>query len=87
MGTAAEAAMRVRMELWRQGRESQPAENSPREIVEPQGVYPQRRGDGAQEALPHTPPGGKPPETPGAGGLTKTGLLMEAATTRERGRT
>ena len=27
MGTAAKAAMRVRMEVWRQGRESQPAES------------------------------------------------------------
>src|SRR4051812_983407 len=39
------------------------------------------------EALPHTPPGGKPPETPNSYGgfpLTEAGLLMEAATVRER---
>ena len=38
---------------------------------------------GAHEALPHTSPGGKPPETPRLY-LTRTGLLMEAATVRER---
>ena len=40
---------------------------------------------GAHEALPHTPSGGKPPETPlGRPDLTGTGLLMEAATGRKR---
>jgi len=45
------------------------------------------RGGGAlraHEALPHAPPGGKPPETPGIFPLTGSGLLMEAATVRER---
>jgi hypothetical protein len=43
----------------------------------------------AHEALPHPPPGGKPPETPNSCGgsrLTEAGLLMEAATERGSGR-
>jgi hypothetical protein len=44
MSTAAAAAWRVRMEAWRQRRESQPAESSPREGVEKQMQY---RGPGA----------------------------------------
>ena len=41
------------------------------------------RAEARHEALPHTSPGGKPPETPRLY-LTRTGLLMEAATVRER---
>jgi len=37
MGTAAKAAIRVRMEAWRQWRGSQPAESSCREMVEDEG--------------------------------------------------
>jgi len=46
-----------------------------------------RRAFARHEALPHAPPGGKPPETPGHRELfwlTGDGLLMEAATVRER---
>jgi len=47
-----------------------------------------RRAFARHEALPHAPPGGKPPETPGHRELfwlTGDGLLMEAATVREAG--
>jgi len=47
-----------------------------------------RRAFARHEALPHAPPGGKPPETPGHRELfwlTGDGLLMEAATVRESG--
>jgi len=49
------------------GRQS--AEDSPREMVahrrKSRAVRRGQRAGGAHEALPHTPPGGKPPETPG----------------------
>ena len=67
MGTAAKAANRVRMEAWRQWRGSQSAEDSSemdKGVGEHRGPGRQRAW-GALEALPQTPPGGKPPETPG----------------------
>jgi hypothetical protein len=65
-GTVAKAASRVRMEAWRQrrGRQRQKAvqETVEHEREDRRGG---RRAGGAHEALPQTPPGGKPPETPG----------------------
>jgi hypothetical protein len=56
------------MEAWRQWRGSQRAECNPRGVR--RGKDRERRDRGrraerAHEAPPHTPPGGKPPETPG----------------------
>ena len=66
MGTAARAAIRVRMEAWRQWRWSQSTEDNPSDNGRGK-VQGMSRGEGApagaHEALPHTPPGGKPPET------------------------
>jgi len=56
IGTAAKAAIRVRMEAWRQWRGRTPAGASSRNGRD--------GARGAHEALPHTSPGGKPPETP-----------------------
>jgi hypothetical protein len=61
MGTAAKAANRVRMEAWRQGRRLRSDHPTPGRA----GQRRQSRALRAHEALPHTPPGGKPPETPG----------------------
>jgi len=54
------------MEAWRQGRESVGRKQFPSNGRE-RGSGPTgwRRTGGAHEALPHTPPGGEPPETPG----------------------
>ena len=71
MGTAAEAAIRVRMEVWRQWRWSRLTDHNPKsEETERESQASKFSGGGApagaHEALPHTPPGGKsPPETPG----------------------
>ena len=64
MGTAAKAA-RVRMEVWRQWREVNRQNEIPRSKESARQGHGCRRGAlRAHEALPHTPPGGKPPETP-----------------------
>ena len=64
MGTAAVAAIRVRMEAWRQRRGSQLTGD----YFNSNGNEAPRASDGApggaHEALPQTPPGGRPPETP-----------------------
>ena len=69
MGTAATAANRVRMEAWRQWRvedSRQKAVRAARGQNEQEASGGGARALGARyEALPHTPPGGKPPETPG----------------------
>ena len=69
MGTVAKAANRVRMEAWRyyaredqSGRRTIQKEDECRERNGAGGS--DRRAERAHEALPHTPPGGKPPETP-----------------------
>src|SRR5229473_5296572 len=56
------------MEAWRQWRRSQPAEDNPRQVRRGRESIDSGGRDSAlcaHEALPHTPPGGKPPETPG----------------------
>ena len=68
--TAAKAAIRVRMEAWRtMALETMGQKANPKRVrgrtesgISGRG---ERRGKRAHEALPHTPPGGKPPETPG----------------------
>ena len=70
MGSAAKAAIRVQMEVWRQWRGSQLAEGNPMGTGRRQskGNPVASRVSSAlraHEALPQTSPGGKPPETPG----------------------
>jgi hypothetical protein len=66
--TAAQADNRVRMEVWRQGRWSQWQKTNPKRVrrsaTRARDLRKKGRALCAHEALPHTPPGGKPPETP-----------------------
>jgi hypothetical protein len=67
MGTVAAATTECGWKRGDTGVKDNRAEESSKEVVAHQGesrVYGRRAG-GAHEALPHTSPGGKPPETPG----------------------
>jgi hypothetical protein len=67
MSTAAKAASRVRMEVWRQGRWSQRAEGQSGESWEGKRARDLplwERALRAHEALPHTPPGEQAPLRP-----------------------